>query len=533
MSRFAVGGFQHETNTFAPARTTWTDFVEPDFWPGLTIADSMPKTFAGLNIPIAGAMAELLLAGHKIVPLAWCAAGPSGRIEDVAFDAIAATLLEALRAALDVAPLDGLYLDLHGAAVAESFDDAEAELLLRIRSLAGDDLPISISLDLHANLGREFVDRADIAFAYRTYPHVDMAATGREAARLLMRLAGGWRPAKAFVQIPFLIPEVWQCTLNEPARSLYDFIAEIEREEEVVLSFCAGFPFADIPDCGPSVLAYAADASSAAKAAGRLAEAIAAAEGQFRGVVFDTDAAVAEALRRQWRGRAPIILADVQDNPGGGGNADTVGLLHTLVGHGADAVSALHWAPEVAALATQTGVGGEITLSLGNPAYGPPLHGRATVERLGDGRFAGSGPMYGGSLMDLGPMALLRILGPGRVRIIVGTRKFQAADQSIFRHLGIEPADERIVALKSQVHFRADFGEVSDDILVVRAPGPVPIDASSLPWRRLRPGIRLSPLGPLWSGPQPQGLPGDLEETTKIRTTSPLSLQHRQSWRSQ
>src|SRR4051794_36399644 len=129
MSRFAIGGFQHETKTFAPTKATWADFVEADFWPGLTTGDVPPGTFAGLNIPISGAMAELGRAGHQVVPLSWCAAGPSGYIEDSAFGAISDLLLDGLRGALANGPLTGLYLDLHGAAVTESFDDAELELL--------------------------------------------------------------------------------------------------------------------------------------------------------------------------------------------------------------------------------------------------------------------------------------------------------------------------------------------------------------------------------------------------------------------
>jgi microcystin degradation protein MlrC len=534
MSRFAVGGFQHETNTFATTKANWESFVDADFWPGLTTGDAMRTTLAHLNIPISGAMDELALAGHEVVELSWCAAGPSAHIEDAAFDSISDLLLGGLRAALASGPLDGVYFDLHGAGTTETFDDAEAELLRRVRSIAGDRLPIAISLDLHANVSRGILECADIAVAYRTYPHVDMATTGRAAARHLIRLASGWRLAKAFVQIPFLIPEIWQCTLIEPAHSIYNLLRQIEVEEGAVLSFCQGFPLADVPDCGPSVIAYADEALVASRAAGRLAEAVTLAEGNFQGIVLDEDTAVRDAMLRQGEATTPTILADVQDNPGGGGNANTVGLLHALLRSGADAVSAVHWAPSAAALAHRVGVGGEFIVFLGGDsagANGPPLEGRVRVERIGDGKFVGTGPMYGGSPMDLGPMALLCIVGPGRVRVIVSTRKFQAADQSIFRHLGIEPSNEKIIALKSQVHFRADFGGITDDIAIVRSPGPVAIDTASLPWQRLRPGIRLAPLGPVWHGPSERRgaacASRRQDDTKKSVRECETSLQHR------
>src|SRR5262245_14433657 len=148
MKRFAVGGFQHETNTFAATKAVWPNFVEPDFWPGFTKGDRLVQTFDGLTIPIAGAIAELMKAGHAVVPLTWCAAAPSAYIEDSAFEAISDELLGSLRSATN-GMLDGDYLDLHGAAVTESHDDAEGELLRRVRSLIGPDVPIAVSLDLH------------------------------------------------------------------------------------------------------------------------------------------------------------------------------------------------------------------------------------------------------------------------------------------------------------------------------------------------------------------------------------------------
>ena len=196
------------------------------------------------------------------------------------------------------------------------------------------------------------------------------------------------------------------------------------------------------------------------------------------------------------------MLADTQDNPGGGGNSDTVGLLSALVRNRAEsAVFAILFDPETAAAAHRAGEGAVLSRALGaRSAYQgeQPFAGDFRVEKLTDGRFDMTRPMWRGSRADLGPMALLRVVapGPGGVLVIVASRKLQAADRSIFRHMGIAPEAMRVLALKSSVHFRADFEPIADDILVVEAPGPCVADLGKLEFRRLRAGVRTVPLGP-------------------------------------
>ena len=155
-------------------------------------------------------------------------------------------------------------------------------------------------------------------------------------------------------------------------------------------------------------------------------------------------------------------------------------------------------------MATQAhaaGQGAEIDVALGGKSGFPgvaPYGGRFTVESLGDGGFTGTGPMFKGVRYQLGAMALLRI---GGVRVAVSSRKTQAADQSILRHLGLEPAQEKILVLKSSVHFRADFAPFAEDILIAVAPGSNTADTRLLPYRNLRPGVRVSPLGEAFSPP--------------------------------
>src|SRR5918999_2751020 len=185
MARVAIGGFQHETNTFAPSKADYAAFEAGGGWPGVQYGEPIFAAVEGANIPAAGAVRALRALGHRLVGTAWAAASPSAHVTSDAFERISAKLIENLKGA---APVDGVYLDLHGAMVAESFDDGEGELLRRVREALGSRVPVVASLDLHANVTRAMFERADALVAYRTYPHVDMADTGARAARLLHRI---------------------------------------------------------------------------------------------------------------------------------------------------------------------------------------------------------------------------------------------------------------------------------------------------------------------------------------------------------
>lgn len=454
----------------------------------------------GRNLPIAGFCEAAQQAGHTLLPLSWTAASPSAHVTDDAFARISNQILEDLSQQVD---LDAVYLDLHGAMVTESQADGEGTLLTQVRALVGDQLPLVASLDLHANVSRAMVDRADALISYRTYPHVDMAETGARALRHLNGLLNGTTGrATAFRQVPFLIPLTAGCTLSEPGRGVYARLAEIEQQRSgVTLSFNCGFPPADVPDAGASVIAYAADQPSADAAADDLAAYVTDREAAFGSDILPAASAVTQAMELVSGGRGPVVLADTQDNPGAGGNGDTTGLLRALLEEGAAGVLAglLH-DPDAARAAHESGAGAVIQVALGGRTPGDkPLNAKAEVAALGDGQVTGVGPFYRGARLQLGACALLALDG-GRVRVAVVSRKLQAADRAPFLHLGADPATASVLALKSSVHFRADFGGIASDILIAAAPGPNPVDHTELTYRHLRSGVRLMPNGPTFLG---------------------------------
>ncbi|MEM6676968.1 MAG: M81 family metallopeptidase [Pseudomonadota bacterium] len=496
MMRIAVAGFQHETNTFATNPTRLADFEVADSWPGLLEDRAVITETLGLNLPIAGFCAAARDAGVDVVPLLWCAAEPSGRVDDTTFEAITARILTKLRAA---GPLDALYLDLHGAMVTESEDDGEGALLRALRARFGTALPIGISLDLHANISAATAQLVEAITVYRTYPHLDMAETGARCLPLLLAAIDAQRqglPRPIVIRhAPFLLPLPAQDTSAEPLASLYAQVAAVAGEPGCHAELALGFTAADTAHTGPAVVAQAPDLARATALADEINASLIAAAPSFDTSLFDPEAAVAKALAVT--APEPVIIADVQDNPGAGASSDTTGLLKALVAAEAEnAILGLLDDPEIAARAHAAGPGAVIDAALGGRASiagDSPFTGRFQVETLGDGHCAYTGAMYGGGTAILGPVAVLRVLGAGSVRVVVGSRRSQCLDRAIFTHVGLDPSAAKIVVVKSTLHYRADFAPGAAAVISCAAPGGFPCRLDTLPYRRLRPGLRLGP----------------------------------------
>jgi microcystin degradation protein MlrC len=495
MTRIAVGGFLHETNTFAPTKATYDDFVHGGGWPAMAGGADVLRVMRNINVGLAGFVEQAEANDWELVPTISCAASPSAHVTKDAFERVAKVMIDGIKAA---GPLDAVYLDLHGAMVTEHLDDGEGEILARVRSLIGKNLPLVVSLDLHANVTPQMVEHADALIAYRTYPHVDMADTGRAAAdHLAMLLRTRQRLAKAFRQLPFLIPISWQCTSDQPCKAIYQKLAALQGDAVPTLSFAPGFPAADFFDCGPSVFAYGKTQADADTAADEMTKLIISHENDFDGRIFTPDDGVRYAMELATHARKPIVIADTQDNPGAGGDSDTTGMLRALVRNNATrAAIGVIYDPASARAAHAAGKGATVTLALGGKSGIPddaPYKETFIVENLSDGQFVATGPYYGGREMDMGPSAALRI---GDIRVVVSSHRAQLADQSMYRYVGIEPLEQSILVNKSSVHFRADFEPIAEKLIICAAPGAMPADTASLPWTRLRPGLRIKPNGP-------------------------------------
>lgn len=489
--RVAVGGFLHESNSFAPA-------LDVDF-AYFTVRRDRPPLVRGCEVLAQLREGSFCLTGflqavdtrHTLVPLVWASGGAGGRVLDDAFEGIVGELTDRLAAGM---PVDAVYLDLHGAMVTPAFADAEGELLRRVRAVVGDTVPIVATLDYHANVSPLMVEMADSLIAFRTYPHVDRIQTGQRAARVLERLLRTGRPAgRALRHAPFLVPLEAQCTLVEPSRSMAA-MSRCDEGDVVSLSYAAGFPAGDTCWTGPAFFAHAASQRLADGLCDRALRHMVAREPEFVAPLWHVQEAVAHAVKVAGRASRPVILADIQDNPGAGASSDTTGILTALVDAAAgNALVGLLHDPEAAMRAHAAGAGASLHLALGGRAARPgdmPLERQFVVERLGDGRFLTTGRVAGGNQADLGPMALLRV---GGVRVVVSSRRMQAFDPAPFLHLGIDVSAAGILVLKSTCHFRADFEPLAEEVLCVVAPGDCPADPAAYMYKQLRDTVRLRP----------------------------------------
>lgn len=490
-----VAGFHHETNTFAPSPADWPAFECGAGYPAYARGAEMLSRMEGSSLAIGGFAEVARHLGWTLLPSVWAGAMPSNRVTTAAFERICAEIV----ADLQEDEFDAIYLDLHGAAVAEGCDDAEGELLRRIRAVVGPAMPIIASLDLHANVTERMLRLSSAMTAFRTYPHVDMRQTGARAAhmladRLAPRQGAEWH--QHHERVPFLLPLNAQCTLMEPAHSIIKLLERLEVEQDVELSFAMGFAAADFAECGPVLFGYGADEDNVSQAVKRLYdEVVVHRRSDWAMDLLSPADAVERAITLAANASAPVVIADTQDNPGAGGDSNTTGMLHALVNAragerlGGRVALGLLFDPDAARAACAAGVGATLSLNLGRAVLtwsgaltDAALQAQGTVLAVSDGVLPLHGPMTAGTTMTLGPCACVEVDG---IRVLLSSAKAQMLDLDMLRFLGVEPTQMKLLVNKSSVHFRAAFAPIASHILVAKAPGPMAADPSDLPWQHL------------------------------------------------
>jgi microcystin degradation protein MlrC len=494
MNTIFVAGFHHETNTFAPSPADWAAFNTGAGYPAYSRGEAMLARMAPTSQAVGGFLAEGAEHGWRFKPSVWAGAMPSNKVTREAFERICREIADDLGAG----GFDAIYLDLHGAAVAEGADDAEGELLARIRSIVGPQMPIVASLDLHANVTRRMLELATAMTAFRTYPHVDMRETGARAARMLARrlVPGALERARHAERVPFLLPLNAQCTLMQPSKSVISTIELLESQHDLELNFSMGFSAADFEECGPVLFGYGLDPNLVRDKVQALHHEVSVARrGDWLLDLHAPAAAVDKAISLALSASAPVVIADTQDNPGAGGDSNTTGMLHALLEAEAGAklgglvAIGLMFDPDAARAACAAGVGASLSLSIGRAVRTwsgefteAPVMASARVLAVSDGVVPMHGPMTAGATMQLGPSACVEVKG---VRVLLTSAKAQMLDLDLYRFLGVEPAQMKLLVNKSSVHFRAAFGPIASTILVAKSPGPMAADPGDLPWRKL------------------------------------------------
>lgn len=476
--RFAVAGIVHESNSFAPVATDLHDFH-------VLRGDDILAEHADASSTVTGYLRACREAGVEAVPLVHASATPAGPITAEAFETLVDELVDRVRAS---GPWDGVLMSIHGAAVADGQDDADGEILRRVRGVVGPSTPIVATLDMHANVSPGMVDHADVVVVWATNPHVDAAPRGRRAAEIAIAMARGEaRPRTAFRQIPVALNILRQWTDADPMRSLVAELARIsERPGVLVASLAEGYPWADVAAMGMSVLVVTdGEPELAEELADELTRHVWARRDEFDG----TGVPVEEAVRRAMDAPAhPMLLLDVGDNIGGGSPGDSVVILHEVIRQGASGVFASVAAPEAVRVCDEAGLGATVDVEVGaatDDRVGPPIRLTGLVAALSDGRFEDPSPTHGGRrYYDAGPTALLDI-GNGN-RVALTTEAMNSHSPVQLTSLGVDPSALRAIVAKGVNSPLAGYGPVVADHVFVDTPGCTAADLSGLSYHRRR-----------------------------------------------
>lgn len=466
-----------ETNTFSGICTRLSDFE-------VRRGAGAPGGPAHSGFDIAETWGDQAKAlGHEFVFSLDANAQPSGITMRAAYEALRNEMLRDLRAAL---PVDVVLLMLHGAMVAEGYEDCEEDIIRRARNVVGADAVIGVELDLHCHLSESKISAADVVVTYKEYPHVDVSDRAVELFELAVATRQGkLRPTMALFdcQMLGLYP-----TTREPMRGFVDSIMGLERRGEVLsISFGHGFPFADVPHMGAKVLAITNDHSSLAE---ELAREIGLRAYSLRRQIgleslsLPMEAALSKALTSD---RPPVVVADQSDNIGGGAPGDATFALRWLIDHGAeDAAMAIFYDPEVVASTKDAGRGSRRRIELGGklgPLSGDPVSLDVVVlSMIDDYMHCFPQKSAKARMFPTGDVVALRC---GSIDIVVSSKRCQCFSPSIFTDLGIDPTRKRLLVPKSAQHFYTAFAPIAGEMIYMAAPGAVAPDPRQIPYRRL------------------------------------------------
>lgn len=485
--RIAIGQIAHETNTFSNVATTVELFKGWEWDHGQMIIER----HLGVEDYLGGMIDKCNQLGVEIVPTFSAFAGPSGMITKETYETLKNELLSNIQNAGEI---EGICLALHGAGVAEGVDDLEGNLLKELRKVVGYEIPIVVTLDLHANVTDLMVQESSALLGVNFYPHTDSYERGIEAIELLVQIIQGKvDPVMHLVKLPLMIPT--STTYQSPAKDINEICWEWEKKPDVIdCTFFHGFPYTDIPNVGVTVITITnGNLSLAEKMGDDVARHIWEKRVEFLPNLPTPEEGIKQALSTEGH---PIVINETSDNPGGGTPGDGTFLLKAMIEENAPSTCfGFIYDPEVAEMAHQAGVGSIIDVKLGGKTdslHGEPLPLTVYVKSLTDGQFIQSSPMWRGIKVNLGKSARLQV---GKVDIIVCSVRSQTFDEQVFLLHGIDVTKYKIVALKSSQHFRAAYQSIAKEIITVDSPGLSTCDFSSFTYKRIcRPIFPLDPV---------------------------------------
>lgn len=473
--RIAVGGLMHETHTFAVERTGIEPFQLRE--------DEDILELAGTNASIGGAIDGCRVEGAEIAPLVYGFAIPAGLVERAAYEDLVTRLIDRLAAA---EALDGVVLTLHGAMVVDGIEDAELDIVERVRAVVGPDLPVAVTLDFHANTSRRLTELSTLIVGYDTYPHVDPGERAEEAVHLLARtIRGEIAPVMGFAAPPLMPVPQAQMTSREPFASLFARVHALEEAGRALsITLAGGFAYSDVPVAGLSVTVVTDNDPALAQT---LADEIASMAWDLREQMIVTNTPVPEAVAAAIaEPTGPVVLVDVGDNVGGGTPGDATEVLAELLRQDAQRAVVVMADAEASELARQAGVGAEVDLMVGGKVdrlHGDPVRVRGVVKSLHDGRWVHEGPENAGVPVDSGPTA---VVVAGGVTVVITSRKTMPGDQQQLKSVGIEPTEQHILVMKSAIRWRGGLEAITARSIDVDTPGLGSVNLANFPYQRIR-----------------------------------------------
>ena len=466
--RIAIGMISHETNVFSPIPTPLQAWKDRSYYVGDEILEKFTDTKSQMGAYIASAHKY----GWEIIPTIAASATPSAPTDAYTYN----HLKELLLGPIAEHNPDAVLLFVHGAMIAEGVIDPEGDLAESIKCLIGN-RPLLLAMDLHGNVTENMSRNCDAVFAFDTNPHIDGYERALEAAECLQRIFNeDLTTTNAYSHRPMMAPTINMRTAEGPMVELHQLAKEWEAKPGIInVSIFSGFPYGDVPHSGLSIITTAEKQFH--KCAQACSEAIANRAWEIREQFLKKIPNPIEGLDQVEQllntpGSGPIILADVADNPGGGGSGDTTELLRELVKRNIPGSAAAPiWDPATVQRAIATGLGNEATFRIGGKAesaYGLPIEVVGKVRVLSDGRFIARGPQGRGMEWNMGHSAVIEV---GHTKIVVCSIRIACNDADIFRNVGIDPVDSKVLLVKSRGHFRASFEPFAKAIIEIDAPG--------------------------------------------------------------
>jgi microcystin degradation protein MlrC len=473
--RLITGGIMHETHTFSAEPTpeaVWDIVRGEQCW-----------RYAGTNHSLGGTIDGAHAHGVELVPTFFAHATASGPVDCATFERLLDELTTGIAAAL---PADGVVLTLHGAMVAEGVPDGELEILRRVRAIIGPDLPIAVTLDLHANTSKALIDLATIIVGYDTYPHVDINARAQEAVGLLVRtIRGEITPVVGFAAPPLMpVPQAMNTSVH-PFNTLFDRVHALEAGGGALsITLAGGFAYADTPAAGLSVITIT---DGDREAADRIANDLARQAWELRHDMVITNVPPADAVAQAiaYPG-GPVVLVDVGDNIGGGTPGDGTVLLAELLRQGAERAVVIIADPEAVQEAMGAGVGAEVSLTVGarvDRLHGDPLPISGTVRLLSDGRWVHEGPENAGVPVNSGPTAVLDVAGNS---VVLTSVKTAPGDLQQLKSVGIDPERQHILVVKAAIRWRGGYLPITKHHIDVDTPGLGSVNLANFDFAHIR-----------------------------------------------